>query len=71
MNDLPIPFAQWKLTGESYPTTDILYSWTRPSSIREELLRAGVIGRVNNRWFFNPPKWREHCANQFRKSNAA
>lgn len=66
MSDNPIPFSQWKDTGESYPTTDILYSWTRPGDLRDELEQAGVIGRVNGRWLFNLPKWRDHCANQFR-----
>ena len=66
MLDLPIPFSEWQPGEEKYPTRDILYSWTRPSKIREELERAGVIARVNGRWLFNPPKWREHCANQFR-----
>ena len=62
-NDAPIPFSACK---GPYPTKCVLYNWTRPSEVREELERAGVIARINGRWLFNPMKWREHCTNQFR-----
>ena len=67
MSDNPVTFRQWEEQGE-YPTKGVLYNWTRPSGLRDELMSAGVIARVNGRWLFNPPKWREHCANQFRNS---
>ena len=70
MSDNPIPFSEWAKRVEAhleeYPTKHVLYGWTRPSSIRDELVGAGVIARINGRWLFNPPKWREHCASQFR-----
>ena len=66
MPDHPMPFPEWEKHGDPYPTIGVLYNWTRPGDLRDELEQAGVIGRVNGRWLFNPPKWREHCANQFR-----
>ena len=66
MSDNPVTFSEWAEHGDAYPTLGVLYNWTRPSEIREELEQAGVIARINGRWLFNPPKWREHCTNQFR-----
>jgi len=65
MSDNPVTFSWWKENGDSYPTLGVLYNWTRPSELRDELMTAGVIARINGRWLFNPPKWREHCINQF------
>ena len=67
MSDNPVTFRQWEKQRE-YPTKGVLYNWTRPSALRDELMGAGVIARINGRWLFNPTKWREHCANQFRNS---
>ena len=67
MSDNPVTFSEWEQHGDPYPTLGVLYNWTRPSDLRDELMSAGVLARVNGRWLFNPPKWREHCANQFRK----
>ena len=64
MSDNPIPFPEWDKRKE-YPYQGVLYNWTRPGPLRDEMTKAGVIAKVNNRWLFNPPKWREHCANQF------
>lgn len=66
MSDHPMPFPEWKKHGDPYPTIGVLYNWTRPGDVRDELERAGVIARVNGRWLFNPPQWREYCASQFR-----
>jgi len=65
MSDNPVTFQKWKEQGE-YPTLGVLYNWTRPSNLRDELMNAGVIARINGRWLFNPSMWREHCANQIR-----
>ena len=65
MSDNPVTFSEWAKHGDPYPTLGVLYNWTRPSSIRNELESAGVIAQINGRWLFNPPKWREFCANQF------
>jgi hypothetical protein len=65
MSDNPMPFQEWNKCGE-YPNLGVLYNWTRPGSLRDELMAAGVLARINGRWLFNPPKWREYCANQFR-----
>ena len=66
MSDNPVTFSEWAEHGDHYPTLGVLYNWTRPSELRDELISAGVIAQFNGRWFFNPPKWREHCTNQFR-----
>ena len=70
MTDNPVPFKTWAEHAE-YPTLGILYNWTRPSSVRDELLAAGVIARINGRWLFNPPRWREYCVDQVRRRHAA
>ena len=70
MLENPIPFKIWAKC-EEYPTLPVLYHWTRPSSIRDELLEAGVIARINGRWLFNPPKWREYCVDQVRRRHVA
>jgi hypothetical protein len=59
MSDDPVLFSDWR--GQ-YPTKGVLYNWTRPGETRKQMERAGVIKRVNNRWIFNPARWREYCA---------
>ena len=61
----PIPFNEWEKRGE-YPHRGVLYNWTRPGQVRDEMMGAGVIARVNGRWLFNPHRWREYCVTQFR-----
>jgi hypothetical protein len=61
MSNNPVTFQEWAANGGSYPSKGVLYNWTRPSSTRDAMVRAGVIVRVNGRWLFNPTKWREHC----------
>ena len=65
MSDNPVTFQEWAYRGE-YPHKGVLYNWTRPSEIRDEMMEAGVIVRINGRWLFNPPKWREYCVNKYR-----
>ena len=67
MSDNPIPFSEWEKQGNTYPTKNVLYSWTRPGSVRDELIEAGVITKINDRWLINPSIWRSHCANKLRK----
>ena len=69
MSDNPIPISEWGKDGDTYPTTGVLYNWTRPGALRDELMAAGVLARINGRWLFNPPKWREHCANQYQANS--
>lgn len=64
MNGNPITFKEWGKRGESYPTVGVLYNWTRPGETRDQMVKAGVIVRVNNRWLFNPSQWRAYCARQ-------
>ena len=59
--DHPCTFQEWLANGGGYPSKGVLYNWTRPSKTRDELMRAGVITRVNGRWLFNPPRWRAYC----------
>ncbi len=68
MSEYPMTFQRWGEQGDPYPTIGVLYNWTRPSELRNELMNAGVIARINNRWLFNPSMWREYCANQLRRS---
>ena len=67
MTDNPMPFSEWAENGDPYPTIGVLYNWTRPSDLRNELMDAGVIARINGRWLFNPRIWRDFCANQYRR----
>lgn len=60
MTTTPMPFSEWAKRGE-YPSRGVLYNWTRPSEIRDEMERAGVIRRVAGRWIFNPDRWRAYC----------
>lgn len=64
MLDNPLTFQEWAAGGNSYPSLGTLYNWTRPGEIRNTMLRAGVIVRVNNRWLFSPAKWRDYCSSQ-------
>jgi hypothetical protein len=67
MSDNYQPFSEWdKREPREYPYTGVLYNWTRPGPLRDEMIKAKVIAKVNNRWLFSPAMWREHCANQFR-----
>ena len=68
MSDNPVTFQEQGKSGE-YPNKGVLYNWTRPSQIRNELMKAGVIAKVNGRWLFNPPKWRDYCSDSFRIRN--
>lgn len=65
MSDNPVTFQEWGARGE-YPHKGVLYNWTRPSQLRDEMMEAGVLARINGRWLFNPPKWREYCVNKHR-----
>ncbi len=62
--NIPVTFQDWVESGSSYPTRPVLYSWTRPSEKRDDMIAAGVILRVNGRWLFNPSKWIELCSRQ-------
>ena len=63
MPDRPYTFPEWDAARDpgEQPTLNVLYNWTRPGPIHDELVSAGIIARVANRWIFNPGKWREHC----------
>lgn len=66
MSDNPIPLSQWAAQGNTYPTQNGWYNMLRPGGMREELIEAGVVTRVNNRWLINPPQWRAFCASRLR-----
>ena len=68
MSDNPVPISEWVKQGNEYPTKHVFYNWLRPGKMREELINEGVVTRVNNRWLFNPPRWRTFCANRLRNS---
>ena len=68
MSDNPIPLSQWEDQGNTYPTQNGWYNMLRPGDLRDELIDAGAVTRVNGRWLINPANWRTFCANSLRKS---
>jgi len=68
MSDNPIPISQWKEQGNTYPTHNGWYNMLRPGELRDDLISAGVVTRVNGRYLINPENWRSFCANRLRNS---
>ena len=58
----PIPLSKWESSGNIWPTQVGWYNMLRPDGLRDELIAAGVVAKVNGRWIVFPDKWREFCA---------
>lgn len=57
-----LPISDWIGRGYTYPSKAAFYNWTRPGSLRNELIGAGVIMQVGRRWLMNRAKFEEWCA---------
>ena len=66
MSENPIPLSQWQAEGNTYPTQNGWYNMLRPGAMRDELIDAGVVTRVNGRYLIIPTNWRTYCANRMR-----
>jgi len=62
----PITISQWQAQGNAWPTANAWYDMLRPEKLRDELIEAGAITRINGRWLIFPDKWQEYCANNHR-----
>lgn len=58
----PIPLSLWESQGNVWPTVVAWYNMLRPDGLRDQLVEAGVVTKVNGRWLIWPDKWREYCA---------
>ena len=69
MSDDPITIEDWVAQGHSYPKTKhAWYNILRGGKLRDELIAAGAVTKLNGRWLINPAKFRELCANRLRTS---
>jgi len=66
----PIPLSQWEVQGNVWPTINGWYNMLRPENLRDDLLDAGVVRRVNGRWLIFPDKWQAYVAQSYRPSGA-
>ena len=53
----PIPLSQWSKSGFAYPTYHAWVRMLRPENQRQELIDAGVVRFVNNKWLIFPDRW--------------
>ena len=66
----PIPLSMWEAQGNVWPTVNGWYHMLRPENQRDELIEAGVAGRVNGRWVIFPDAWQLYCKQTCRSRSA-